>query len=94
MGNINKYSNLYNKDNDNGTAIPKFLNNHPEIATELNYELQRAPSSLETREGRYNAIVRAIKKSYNLNSPIESAFKTNDPKQLVDAPAFYKNFEA
>lgn len=91
--NLQEFS-LYNKDNDKGTGIPKFLINHPEIAIELNYELQRAPNSRETSYGRYNATVKAINTAYNLNTPIESAFKTNDPNQLVDAPAFYKNFEA
>lgn len=85
---------LYNRDNDKSNTTPKFLKNHPDIAIALNNRLQKSPISLTTTEGRKNALDGAIEDVFELNVPIESPFKTSNASQLVDAPAFAKNFEA
>lgn len=93
LGPLSQEFALYNKDNDKGQVLPKFLNAHPDIRQSLEQVLQETPTQLESTKGRNEALTKAVEKTYRLQEQPVNPFAVEDASQFIDAPAFYKNLQ-
>ena len=81
---------LYHKDNDKGGALPFFVKDYPEIATQLNEQIKQTPTQLESGNGRFELLNKAVVNAYELD---KSPWTPLGPDQLVDSPKFHAMLE-